>query len=655
MESTNSKTFCYEYITFNLENKKTHKVKLAGTTEEPYFCGKDVCETLGYENESIKTTLFKLVEPENKKELKDLGPNDPQKVVDNLATTFLGINRPLTFNEGKAIYINEDGLRYLINGSRIHKNKTLFLNQVDKWLLDTCSELVDFFSFIRGYNLAFDLESGWFQDLWYPLTKKQFLNSNHEKDTRYGANFGLKPNHSQPPQMGGLTMVRNRPPIASQSSSKSIHEKDTGYGANVGPNPNHSQPSQMAGLTMVRNHPFIITQNIIEWMGFEGRDISDKQERFARMLKRNTIPYYEIDCNHPFALEYSCVQREIQTIPKNNLDKKRWICMDPKDFKKTVLRLNTKTADMVRDFYLNLEEAVVAYSEYTLSYMVEKATLENRVAKSQLATKDEQLALKEKSEEEMKEKLVRAERKAIRVNKFMRRIVVKEHKLEWIYIATNDQYARERLFKIGSTTRLSSRIASYNTGRAKGVDTYYYVWAIKCYNSKDVDNHIQKLLSEFKYGKNQDVSKENRSEMYHGIKFTDLKDIVAFIVNNYDESMDYINNFIKTRLNQSMEEEDDIPPPLNYKKLTYQIGEHTETIDVENEETESIREALEDILSSLKDQEERTISREALLTQLLSVTNASKQSLWSQIKEFTGWKNSKTEIDEGSFRYKIVY
>ena len=526
---------CREYMVVTMDGGKDYNIKLAGTTEEPYFCGKDVCETLGYEN--IQTALFKIVEPENKKELKYLGPNDPQKVHSKLECTFLGINRPLTFNEGKAIYINEDGLRSLINGSRTHKNKTLFLNQVDKWLLDTRSGLVDFFSFIKGYNLAFDLESGWFQDLWYPLTKKQ--------------------------------------------SSKPIHEKDTRYRANFGPKPNHSQPSHLAGLTMVRNHPFIITQNIIEWMGFEGRDISDKHLSFIKVLKRNTIPYYEIDCNHPFALEYSCVQREIQTIPKNNLDKKRWICMDPKDFKKTVLRLNTKTADMVRDFYLNLEEAVVAYSEYTLSYMVEKATLENRVAKSQLAlkekseeelsaqlaTKDEQLALKEKSEEEMKEKLVRAERKAIRVNKFMRRIVVKEHKLEWIYIATNDQYARERLFKIGSTTRLSSRIASYNTGRAKGVDTYYYVWAIKCYNSKDVDNHIQKLLSEFKYGKNQDVSKENRSEMYHGIKFTDLKDIVAFIVNNYDESMDYINNFIKTRLNQSMEEEDDIPPPLNYKKL----------------------------------------------------------------------------------------
>ena len=285
------------------------QVKLAGTTEEPYFCGKDVCEMLGYE----------IVEPENKKELKYLGPNDPQKVVSNLDTTFLGINRPLTFNEGKAIYINEFGLRSLISGSRTHKNKTLFLNQVDKWLLDTCSGLVDFFSFIKGYNLAFDLESGWFQDLWYPLTKKQFLNSNHEKDTRYGANFGPNPNHSQPPQMGGLTMVRNRPPIA----SKPIHEKDTRYGASFGPKPNHFGPPQMGGPEVIRNHPFIITR-------FEDRDISDKQERFARML---TI----------LSLSSTLVCKEkFRPYPKI-IDKKRWICMDPKDFKKTVLRLNTWT------------------------------------------------------------------------------------------------------------------------------------------------------------------------------------------------------------------------------------------------------------------------------------------------------------------------
>lgn len=109
MESPNPKTFRDEYITFNVENKKT-QVKLSGTTKDPYFCGKDVCEMLGYENEIIK----KIVEPENKKELKDL-----VKVV--------------PFNEGKSIYVNERGLRSLINGSR---TKMLFLNQVDQWLLD---------------------------------------------------------------------------------------------------------------------------------------------------------------------------------------------------------------------------------------------------------------------------------------------------------------------------------------------------------------------------------------------------------------------------------------------------------------------------------------------------------------------------------------
>jgi hypothetical protein len=92
----------------------------------------------------------------------------------------------------------------------------------------------------------------------------------------------------------------------------------------------------------------------------------------------------------------------------------------------------------------------------------------------------EQLAIKEKSEEDLKregeelrDKLVKAERKAIRVNKFMKRITIKERKMEWIYIATNDFYALERLWKVGSTIRLSSRIGGYHTGRAKGVGDGY--------------------------------------------------------------------------------------------------------------------------------------------------------------------------------------
>jgi hypothetical protein len=146
-----------------------------------------------------------------------------------------------------------------------------------------------------------------------------------------------------------------------------------------------------------------------------------------------------------------------------------------------------------------------------------------------------------------------------------------------------------------------------------------------------------------------------------GIKFSDLKNILTLIVQNYDASVDYVNNFIRTRLDDSLEEEDEIPPPLDYKRFTYQIGEHTETIDLEEEESDSVREALEDILMTLKEQYERqdnetvVVQRKDLMNRLCSKTNTAKKDLWNQIKELTEWKDSKTEIDDGSFKYKIVY
>jgi hypothetical protein len=46
--------------------------------------------------------------------------------------------------------------------------------------------------------------------------------------------------------------------------------------------------------------------------------------------------------------------------------------MEPRTFKNVVMRLNTKNANIVRDYYLNLEEAMFAYGKYTLKYMMDK-------------------------------------------------------------------------------------------------------------------------------------------------------------------------------------------------------------------------------------------------------------------------------------------
>jgi prophage antirepressor-like protein len=86
------------------------------------------------------------------------------------------------------------------------------------------------------------------------------------------------------------------------------------------------------------------------------------------------------------------------------------------------LIMGSKTAFSLLFQELVYEQILPSIREYG-SYQVE----------SQLTQAMEQLAIKEKSEEDLKregeelrDKLVKAERKAIRVNKFMKRITIKE-------------------------------------------------------------------------------------------------------------------------------------------------------------------------------------------------------------------------------------
>jgi prophage antirepressor-like protein len=266
---------------------------------------------------------------------------------------------------------------------------------------------------------------------------------------------------------------------------------------------------------------------------------------------------------------------------------------------------------------------------------------------AQLKIKEEELGLEKAAKE-------KAERKALRISKFMKQITVKEHKLEWIYIATTSMYASERVFKIGSTTRLSTRIGGYNTGRPIE-DGYYYCWVVKCYNAKDVDYCIQKLLTDFKH--------RETTELYCGIRFTDLRDIVAFIVKNYDASVDYINNFIKFKLSHSLDQEDlkeEEPPILDCKRITYHIGAHTETINLENEDLGTLELIKLEISSMLTDMQQRqvdlVVDRKMLLERLeKKISSEPRKNLWTRVKEFTGWTTSKAELTSGDLNYKIVY
>jgi hypothetical protein len=81
-----------------------HLIKLAGTEDDPYFCGADVCTILGYSN--IKKTLFNHVDADEKKDLSELvgresnGPLVPNELGDKLSPNSLGTRGPLKYHQG---------------------------------------------------------------------------------------------------------------------------------------------------------------------------------------------------------------------------------------------------------------------------------------------------------------------------------------------------------------------------------------------------------------------------------------------------------------------------------------------------------------------------------------------------------------------------
>lgn len=104
---------CKEFMVITINNKD-HQIKLAGTIDDPYFCGRDVCIVLGYID--IKKALQRCIDDnDDKKPLKKLIEVGAAAA----PTSVLGKHhKMLSFNDGKAVYVSEVGLYNLIMSSQ---------------------------------------------------------------------------------------------------------------------------------------------------------------------------------------------------------------------------------------------------------------------------------------------------------------------------------------------------------------------------------------------------------------------------------------------------------------------------------------------------------------------------------------------------------
>jgi prophage antirepressor-like protein len=101
-------------VHFNVDGAKKTSVKVVGTFEDPWFCGRDVCEILEYSN--IKQAIQINVQQKSKKTLKELSekwglPCKPHFILGSE-------NLSIKFPQCQAVYINEPGLYALILRSK---------------------------------------------------------------------------------------------------------------------------------------------------------------------------------------------------------------------------------------------------------------------------------------------------------------------------------------------------------------------------------------------------------------------------------------------------------------------------------------------------------------------------------------------------------
>jgi DNA-binding Lrp family transcriptional regulator len=110
----------------------------------------------------------------------------------------------------------------------------------------------------------------------------------------------------------------------------------------------------------------LITMRVFKWFGYEGEYYTQKQS-FKKMLKNNGIEYHELTQQDREIEKYPDFKEELQLLP-SNVTNAKFIVMDPKNLKRAIMQLKTKNGHIIRDYYIDLEDLLKLYVEYTLYF-----------------------------------------------------------------------------------------------------------------------------------------------------------------------------------------------------------------------------------------------------------------------------------------------
>ena len=352
--------------------------------------------------------------------------------------------------------------------------------------------------------------------------------------------------------------------------------------------------------------------SFLKWMGYERSD-KDNKQRFMDLLKRNEIEYQEIGYKDPLIQEFSEIQEEVKQMRPVDLPRKRWLIMDNKNFKESIMSLTTKRSKDIRKYYLLLEELVQIYGAYT--HKIKEQQLKVQFEKETSNLKDQ----------------IKANEDHILLLKDLLIDDQKREKTQVIYIATSRNYARQNRFKIGgveSVEKLTSRFSTYNSRSAAG-DEWYYSDTFLVADYKQIESRLKDLVGRFR---------DKKSKEIYIMHYTNIRYIVDYLCQHYNDEVDEVNAKLTTFISNLNYHylRPIVPPPI---QITYA---NITTLKVDGTTTNTTLQASsqQDFISQLKeyisqiDDETTSISKKKVFDDLNVRKN--RKELYVTLKTILG-------------------
>ncbi len=245
-----------------------------------------------------------------------------------------------------------------------------------------------------------------------------------------------------------------------------------------------------------------VDEQVLDWIGYYSTNKEYKlRQRYLEILRQ----YFEEgsdfkDESKSLFIENKDKYNALFPISIKESNRAKYLSVSPNCFKESLMLVANDKAKKVRKYYLTIEEMFLEYCEMQNVSLAEEL------------------------------------RKAKESSEIMKRLVVKKVSLErtqYIYIASNDRYAKNNLFKVGFTTNIQGRLNGYQCGRSPE-DKMKYLYMMKCVNAKALESYIFTKLESFRYS----------NELYQ-IRLSCLIDILKLFETFEIESTEAINGIFE--------------------------------------------------------------------------------------------------------------